>query len=626
MAKQRGLQTIDPATAGRALQLLVTERGADLRRGLREVLVTKNATLADVGANFGMTLGLGTGKEIYRRSLEDIEDPFVGMYDMYRLKEPPYSFENLYMIAEESDVLGACVEAMQKNVDGFGYQLQFLGDDISQKDSAVAKQQFVKASNFFDRVNEMESLGTVRQMMRQDLEFLGNGALEVVRDLNGKVVMMYYLPMKYLRMSMSWGTPVSRPYTIMRNGKPTTLQVKRFYRKFAQVRMDGRRLRWFKEWGDPRKMDTTTGLYESSSSPVRWPASEVLHFKLPFAGMAYGLPRWIGAILAVMGRRLADFVNYDLFENQGIPPLAVMVSGGVLTDESVKTLKEMVQGMRGVTNWNRIMLLEALVENMGLEDRGTAKLELKELSSYRKEDQMFTKYMTETEKMARHRFRLPPLYVGAAETFTHATAMAAQTVAEEQVFVPERNLFDERINTTVMADMGIDLWSFKTNGPRMVGAADLTNAIKTFTDAGAFSVNHMIDRANEAFGLEMSHYSQPWADYPVPYVLALINQKMMQPSDIIEGMQPLAPPPVPQPTQALIPGLAAAKPATKPVGASSESGTGGAVSGQQLQKAEEKIMGSDLFTKDEKDLYRLLVTVQKAVEQGHLTDADFHVH
>jgi hypothetical protein len=101
---------------------------------------------------------------------------------------------------------------------------------------------------------------------------------------------------------------------------------------------------------------------------------------------------------------------------------------------------------------------------------------------------------------------------------------------------------------------------------------------------------------------------------------------MMQPSDIIEGMQPLAPPPVPQPTQALIPGLAAAKPATKPVGASSESGTGGAVSGQQLQKAEEKIMGSDLFTKDEKDLYRLLVTVQKAVEQGHLTDADFHVH
>ena len=469
---------LDVAKAREAISMLATEQGGSLRRGLR-TLFRKKDEPGDFGANMGWSLGLGTGNELYRRSLEDIEDPFVGMYDTYRLKEPPYSFQNLYLIHEESDVLQACVEAMQKNVDGFGYQMVFLGDDMTEKDNPQSKQQFVRSLNFFDRVNEIESLSTIRQNMRQDLEVLGNGAFEVVRNRLGQVQMMYHIPFKYLRMSMAWGQPVTKIYHIPRDGKIIALPVKRFFRRFAQVRQDGRRLRWFKEFGDPRILDTLTGQYwRKGDPPVRYPASEVFHFKLPFGGLAYGMPRWVGAILQIMGRRLAEFVNYDLFENQGIPPLAVLVSGGVLTDESVETLKEMLQGMRGITHFNRVVLLEALVEGTGLEDRGVAKLELKELSSYRKEDQMFTKYLDTTEKGARHRFRLPPLYVGAAETFTHATAKAAQTVAEEQVFVPERVLFDEKMNNQLLPEFGIDKWALHLRRRDCGGATTMKPALE----------------------------------------------------------------------------------------------------------------------------------------------------
>ena len=979
MANGGKVLKLDVKKAAEAIGL-TTRNGLSLRQGLRAVTKSKDEP-GDFGANMGFALGLGTGNELYRRSLEDIEDPFVGMYDTYRLKEPPYSFQNLYMIAEESDVLQACVDAMAKNVDGFGYQMVFLGDDLTEKTGSQAIQQFTRCRDFFDHVNESESFGTIRQKMRQDLEFLGNGAFEVVRNNFGQVQMMYHLPFKYLRMSMAWGNPVTKIYHIPRDGKIVALRVKKFFRRFAQVRQDGRRLRWFKEFGDPRVLDTMTGQYwKKGDDPVKFPASEVLHFKIPFGGLAYGLPRWIGAMLSIMGKRQAEFVNYDLFENQGIPPMAVLVSGGVLTDESVATLQNMIQGMRGVTNFNRVMLLEALAEGMGLENTGTAKLELKELSGFRKEDQMFTRYLDGCEKACRHRFRLPPLYVGAAETFciaeqyqtltengwkfyhevqptekiatinpengeleyqiptgpfvfdvdgemyhfqnkavdmlvtpnhemylslrrgypwqkveakdvfegknprynvcfktapsgyqapdqvdfalrlwhrreeglreveesrripmedfltlvgfyiadgstsgpgepryhvefdvlkerkitilrgllnrfgehrairvsecvntrghtkftvsdrmltiwlsencgrhawekqipteflklnrkqsemllsaliagdgnitggehcwpdlpmacryvttsfklaeqvqllafkcgyravlaegydvrpnrhdiyyvnmkrsndvlinnfqhevvpyrgkvycfevpnhlfvvrgngkigitgnTHATAKAAQTVAEEQVFVPERVQMDECINNQLLPEFNITKWVFKTKGPRIVGAGDITQAVKTFTDAGAFTVNHMIDRANEAFGLEMSHFDAIWADYPVPYVVELIKQGQILGPDIIEGLPPIPIPQVPQlggtkpSKQLMLPGVSAAP---------GDSGGPNASPASNPSAAVEKMMASDMFTMEEKGLYKLLLGVQKAIELGHLTDADLQL-
>ncbi len=76
--------------------------------------------------------------------------------------------------------------------------------------------------------------------------------------------------------------------------------------------------------------------------------------------------------------------------------------------------------MRGVENFNRVCVLEALVESVGIEDRGSVRLDLKNLSEYRKEDQMFSNYLLTSENRIRHTFRVPPLYIGASENFTYA--------------------------------------------------------------------------------------------------------------------------------------------------------------------------------------------------------------
>jgi len=541
--------------------------------------------------------------ELYRRAIVEEEDPFSGQYQKLRLKTPPYPFINLYQIFEESDILQSCVDAMQKNVDGFGYQMQFLGDDLTEKDTPEMQAIATRAQNFFDQVNEEQSFTTIRQLMRMDLEVLGNGAFEVIRNLEGKVQVMYYMPFKYLRLAEIGGDPVQKEVVLVRDGKPQKVTIRRFYRRFAQLLPVGSQasVRWFKEFGDPRVIDATTGEIMAAGVKPKIPASEIWHFKLPFGGMAYGLPRWIGCVLSVMGRRAAEYVNYDLFENQGIPPMAILVSGGTLSDESIDELEKMIKGMRGVENWNKIAIIEAIVESQGLEDRGTAKLELKSLADARKDDLMFGKYMESTEKTTRHRYRMPPLYVGAAETFTHATAKAAQTVAEEQVFIPERQLFDEQVNRKLLPEIEVDntKWLFKSRGPRVVGADNISSALDIFNKAGGFTVNHAIERANEAFGLEMSKFKQPWANYPVPLLVELIKSGQLLATDIIEGLPPRPEPP-----------------------ALPSGGKQKLLPAPSNSKAVQKALESEMFSDEEKALYKLLLNIQSAVDRSHIVEAD----
>ncbi len=520
---------------------------------------------------------------VFSRQVEE-EDPYQAFYGQHRLLEPTFSFNTLYRVYSESDVLQSCVEAMQNNVDGFGYDLLFLGDDINDKNTPAAQAEFERAKNFFDYANDEESWRTIRKLMREDFEVLGNGAFEVVRNLRGEVQMVFQAPFRTLRISASPGRKIVVDVTLPRNGKMITVKRAKHFRKFAQLSNSGKYLRWFKEIGDPRIMDATTGLY-TNSPKVR--ASEIWHWINPFGGSIYGIPRWIGAVLDVLGRRKGQFLNYDLFENQGIPPMAVMVSGGVLSDDSLDELENIIRGLRGVEKFNRVMLLESNVESVGLEEKGNAKLELKNLTEYRSEDLMFDRYLQATEKTIRHRYRLPPLYVGGAETFTHATAKAAQNIAEEQVFIPEREDFDEPINLHVMrGQLEITLWRYVSKGPKTVGAEEIQKGVKTFSDVGALSINHAIDRANAALGLDMTKLKEPWANYPLPMVLKLLELGQLDDLEGIADVKAIAAQIPAPPQQKLLPGVT------------------------------QKMFKSDMFNPDEQSLYKLLINIQNAIDTG----------
>ena len=444
--------------------------------------------------------------------------------------KPPYDPVKLYSIVENSSILPQCIDAMALNTDGFGIEFFYTGDIKDEKSSAVIAERKM-LEDFFSKVNEKESFTTVRKAMRSDLETTGNGYLEIIRTQGGDIGLIYHADSRYIRLQKKQKDAVPIKVKMKRGGKEAIFTVNKRFRKYVMITSTARNdYRWFKEYGDPRKMDAKTGLYEKETGYKPGDdATELLHFKI--GTDTYGVPRWSGNVMNAMGLHSADYVNFDLFENQVVPPLAIMVSGGKLTTESVEDVKSILLGKRGIENFNKVLVLEAQSEG-DIGQNTSIKIEIQEISTARKEDSMFTTYVDRGEHRVRGSFRLPPLYLGRADTYSKSTADSSKMVAEEQVFVPERELFDENMNLTIMEELGVKHHEFKSKGPRLITGEQIIEGFKEFGKLGVFTINEGIRVANRTLGLDITTYDNKWADYPVAIVLELVRLGML--SDIEE--------------------------------------------------------------------------------------------
>lgn len=144
------------------------------------------------------------------------------------------------------------------------------------------------------------------------------------------------------------------------------------------------------------------------------PATELLHVAIHSPRGPYGVPRWVGALLVVLGSRQMREVNYLFFENKSVPPLALLILGGPLSESSLPRIERFIEENRkGRANFHKILILEA---------KG-----------------------------------------GQGEN--RATAESALRFAEDQVFQPERDEFDYLINRKLLADKGIRFWRFRSQTP-----------------------------------------------------------------------------------------------------------------------------------------------------------------
>lgn len=350
-----------------------------------------------------------TEKVVYSRQLQP-DDIFLGSYDLYGLMVPPYSPTQLYSMYESSSILSPHIDAYVQNIDGFDIIFKYIGP-TGKKDSDNAKKDKKRLTDFFRKANERQSFKTVRRAMRIDYEVLGYGYMEVTRSQDGEIACIYSTQAKYIRLAnLTKEIPQEITVKLPRNGKDKPITIRKKFRRYAQVLPGAAKgnIRWFKEYGDSRQMDAVTGKFEEEA-PVKDPASELIHLKN--GEDIYGLPRWIGNVLGVIGVRSADYINYDLFDSQGIPPLVIMISGGILTQDSMDTIEGLLRQAKGYQNFNRILLLEAQAEG-GIDDKLVPKIDLKPLNEARAEDAMFQKYIASTEEKLRMDFRLPMIYVG----------------------------------------------------------------------------------------------------------------------------------------------------------------------------------------------------------------------
>jgi PBSX family phage portal protein len=371
------------------------------------------------------------------------------------------------------------------------------------------------------------SFVTLRRRTRQDIEVMGNGYWEVLRDGGGEIVQFVYLPGFTLRLLPLDLELIDDEVNIKISELSfEATKVRRRFRRYVQVFEQD--IVFFREFGDPRTLSRKSGRVYSSVDELLandasdGPATEILHFKLHNARSAYGTPRWIGNLLSVLGSRQAEEVNFLYFENKSVPPLALLVSGGRLSAQSIPRIESYIENnIKGKRNFHRILILEAEPPSGGgLEHTGRMKIELRPLTNAQQNDATFQNYDERNHDKVGQSFRLPRLLRGDIRDFNRSTSDSALMFAEMQVFQPEREEFDFIINRKILSTMGVRFWRFRSNSPVTRDPAAMADIVRSLTNANILTPEEGRLLASDVFNREFKKINASWVKQPVALTLA----------------------------------------------------------------------------------------------------------
>ena len=489
------------------------------------------------------------------------------MYTNAGAIEPPYSMDALARLYEHSNSLRQCVDAYATNIDGFGHSFDPIidfdtpdadvkvadaifqertlavelgapppttgfyptSDEIKatkQKLAAEMRAEHDRLEHFFTFAVNETSFVSMRRRMRADYEQLGNSYCEVLRNRAGEIAEFVYIPAFTIRICQMEAIPTQ--IKVRRKRTKFSYQwVERsaHFRRYVQI-VEGR-LVFFKEMGDPRIMSKKTGgLFKTvedltAADPSDRPATEILHLKIASSRSIYGIPRWIGNLLSVIGSRQAEEINQLYFDNKGVPPLAILVSGGRIAPAAVKRLESYIENdLKGRKNFHKILIVEAEGTGGAMESAGSVKLEMKPLKDAQQDDALFQEYDERNMDKVGMAFRLPRILRGDIRDFNRATAEASLDFAEQQVFGPEREEFDFIINRRVFADLGIRFWEFKSKAPSLRDPTALGEMIVKMAQGNILTPEEARELTEDVFNKELKNLNDPWVKQPVALTLA----------------------------------------------------------------------------------------------------------
>jgi capsid portal protein len=217
--------------------------------------------------------------------------------------------------------------------------------------------------------------------------------------------------------------------------------------------------------------------------------------------------------------------------------LAVLVSGGVLTQQSMEMIEDQLTSIKGRQATHRMVILEARGdEDLASQDGQVPipRIELKPLRDAQQKDALFAEYEVASEQKVRSAFRLPPLFVGRSQDITFASAQTSYEVAEGQVFGPERRQFDSMMDLHVLGSYDAKFWAFRSQQAKITDPSAVVNAMTAFNDLGAMTPNIAIALANEYFDLELEKIKEDWGNWPFEIVKNLASAGKLEGSQVIE--------------------------------------------------------------------------------------------
>lgn len=436
-------------------------------------------------------------------TLLDAEDQFFQDYLRISagpsLIAPPIAPERLERLVAENNAVEPCIAAMTTNISCTGMQL--LPTEGGEADLTDADKEARKnLMDFFKECNPRTSFLRVRKQLRRDLHTTGNSYMVVERTLTGELAFVRRAPAKSMRMiKLDDAVPVA--VKMRRGGKEVELTVNRAERRFVQK--IGTKLVYYKEYGSQRDLNRVTGEWAKEGQTIapNKRAHEVIHDKdIEDVKSPYGMPRWITQLPSVLGSRMAEEHNLAYFQSGGVPPVMVFITGGIVSEEVAKAINNYLDG--GSKDKQRGVAVE--VPSSGdLGNEKAAQISVERFGS-QEADSTFENYDEKCEKRIRKAFRLPGIFLGMSDNYNFATAHASYVVAEAQVFAPERDEEDERINMTIMREIDPEgMWKVVSN-PLSVQDVNLQlKGIQMLSAIRGVGLSDVVDAISQVTGLEI---------------------------------------------------------------------------------------------------------------------------
>lgn len=434
------------------------------------------------------------------------------------LVAPPFSLRTLAMLKDNSTELAQAIRTMVVNTAGFGWMLRELpmSEELRRQHEKEILEEKQRLTALLQVIHPRLSLTMLRKQAQEDRHSTGNGYLELISTARGDLAGINHAHGHSVRLTKrdKKSTKVTVPR--VRPDLGFAIEEVNFnyrFRRFVQIRnafttgrssnIGGHKAVWFKEAGDPRQMDWRDGTFakDDESIPMRFRATEMIHFKIYNPVTPYGIPVWIGNLFSLFGSRAAEEINFNTLSRNNVPSMFVVVENGSLTEASIERLQEFVESQISTAqNYSKFILLEGEALDEGSPNPESFRIKIEPLTNIQQQDQLFQEYDANNRDKIRQAFRLPPIFVGRASDYSRSVADTSRDIADEQIFAPERDDDDHLINRFILGRWGAKFHRFRSNTPNITDDIELIRMM-TFAEKSGGMTPRRADRiVRDIFG------------------------------------------------------------------------------------------------------------------------------
>lgn len=445
------------------------------------------------------------------------------------IEEPPIKFSTWSKTMEISARLARCIRTIARNTVGLGWEIvpkKEVNEDTPDDVKKAIAEETARCEAIFESPNRNMPLSKVFELMKIDQEVIGNGYIEVVEGNTGEISAIYHV--------------MGKDVKILRHGRGFVqnhgTRAVTYFKPFGISDKDASK--WFN--ASNAVMDSRTGRYvgeklESGRKveppPVEYRASSIIHFPIYDPGSpVYGLPRYIPCALSIAGNRMAARRNVAFFRNDAVGRMAIMVTGGKLSQQSIDNIKMFMDAGKGVENAHRVMILQVDNESDSLVEGGPKpSIQIMPLTIGVNEDASFEKYRNANNEEVRELFGIAQIFFS-SDNVNKASAGVGKETTDEQEFEPERINHEFIVNHNLMKHESLNVKhvKFKFKRPKFSDPTERAGLTRNLNDMASITPNEI----RREFGLPPFPDSFKFANKPI---LVAIKEFQMGVSVMTDG-------------------------------------------------------------------------------------------